>query len=432
MTRTIRIGSGGIGAGDRVEPGVTLANSGFVDYMGYDCLAERTLALAQVRKVADPSAGYDERLPKILQLMAGFIGSGGRIAGNFGAANVDAAGSVTADQLRSLGLGGTRIGLIHGDDVLDAVKAADCELPERGCRISDVSDRLISAHAYIGAGPVAACFDDGAQFVIGGRIADPSVWVGAICHALGWPLDDWDRVATATLVGHLLEGGIGRRPGADVSLPLGYPLATVTEDGAVEISKLPGTGGPLNVPMAKLSLAHEIHDPTRYLTPDVVADVAGVWFEQRGDDRVRVHGATGSAPTDTYRVLVGLDLGWKVVGEVSFGGPGCVERARRQADEMRKLLANYADVVDETRYDIHGVDALFEDAYQGGYPADCRLRVASRVLTRDAADEIADVYWRLYGQGGGGVTRMIDRNIGVTPALLPRNAVDIEHEVISA
>jgi hypothetical protein len=131
-------------------------------------------------------------------------------------------------------------------------------------------------------------------------------------------------------------------------------------------------------------------------------------------------------------VLVGLDLGWKVVGEVSFGGPRCVERARETGEIMLGMLSQYEDDIDEIRRNIHGVDAVFEGAYEGGYPADCRLRVAVRVKNLAAAEAISDLLWRLYANGGGGVTRFVDRAIGVTPAFLPRDEVTMNVEVLTA
>ena len=294
-----------------------------------------------------------------------------------------------------------------------------------------LGERAISAHAYIGAGAIVELLSEEAQFIIGGRIADPSVWAGAVCHELGWALDDWDRVAQATLVGHLLEGGIGRAAGLDPSLPTGYPMAVVTDD-RLEITKLEGTGGPIDLLAAKSALAHEIHDPTRYLTPDVTADFSDVAFEEVGANRVVAHGAKGSPPPDKYRILVGLDLGWKVIGEVSFGGPGCVERARDGGEKMIALLGDLRDEVEDTRVDIHGVDAVFGDAFRGGYPADCRLRVAARTVSREGADAVANLYWQLYGNGGGGVTRTTERAIGVTPAFLARDDVDVSCEVVTA
>ncbi|HWE57177.1 MAG TPA: acyclic terpene utilization AtuA family protein [Acidimicrobiales bacterium] len=433
MTRTISIGCGSISGGDRLEPGAELAGSGLVTYMGFDCLAERTLALAQVRRQSDPGSGYDPRLPDLIRLYTGFLSGGGRLVGNFGQANVDAGLDVTRRALAEYGLNGIRIGVVRGDDVLDAVRAADVELPEMGCRYRDMADQVISAHAYIGAEPVVEALDQGAQIVLGGRLADPSVWVGPICYELGWSLTDWDKVAMATLAGHLLEGGIGRRPSEpDRHLPLGYPLATVDEDGQLTLSKLDGRSGPIDLKAGRLGMAHEIHDPRRYLTPDVTANFSEVGFTEVGPQQLRAYGATGSPPPDSYRVLVGLDLGWKVVGEVSFGGPGCVERAAEQGEVVKSLLSRWSDQIDDLLISTHGVDAVFLGAIKGGYPADCRLRIAARIRSREAAEDVAEIYWRLYGNGGGGVTRAIDKAIGVTPAFLPRSSVDLEMEVVES
>jgi hypothetical protein len=433
MAKEISIGSGSIGGGDRLEPGGELAASGAVSYMGFDCLAERTLALAQVRRQADASSGYDPRLSRAIELYSGFLGGGGRIVGNFGQANVDSAAAVALRSLREAGLSGVSVGVIRGDDVLDAVRAADVDLPEFGCRYSDVAGRVISAHAYIGAAAVLETLRAGARVVIGGRLADPSVWGGPICFELGWDLDEYDRVATATLAGHLLEGGLGRRPSPDDRhLPTGYPCATVTDDGGLVFSKLAERSGPLDLRAGRLGLAHEILDPRRYLTPDVTADFSQVYFEEEGPNRLRAFGATGAAPPDTYRVLVGLDLGWKVVGEVSFGGPRCVERAAEQGEMIKGLLAPWSHDIDDLLISTHGVDAVFLGARPGGYPADCRLRVAARVGSREGAEEVAEIYWRLFGNGGGGVTRAVDKAIGVTPAFLPADQVRVETEVVTS
>ena len=433
MSNRISIGSGSIGGGDRLEPGGELAAAGAVGYMGFDCLAERTLALAEVRRQADPTSGYDPRLGRVIDLYSGFLAGGGRIVGNFGQANVDGAAPVALEALRKAGLSGMAVGVIHGDEVLDEIRAADVDLPEFGCRYSDVAGRVISAHAYIGAAAVVDTLQAGARIVIGGRLADPSVWVGPICFELEWDLDDHDRVATATLAGHLLEGGLGRRPSAaDRHLPTGYPFATLTDDGGLVFSKLDERSGPLDRRAGRLGLAHEILDPRRYLTPDVTADFSHVYFEEEGPTRLGAFGATGGPPPDTYRVLVGLDLGWKVVGEVSFGGPGCVERAAEQGEVIKGLLAPWSHEIDDLLISTHGVDAVFLGARPGGYPADCRLRVAARVGSREAADEVAEIYWRLFGNGGGGVTRAVDKAIGVTPAFLPANQVHVETEVVVA
>ena len=386
--RSIVIGSGGIGAADRIEPGLDLADSGQVDYLSFDCLAERTLALAQIRRFQDASSGYDDRVGDIVAGLADFFRAGKRLVGNFGAANPDGAALAATAALRKAGLDGTKVGVIRGDEVRQAVLDHDIALPEMGCRVSDMESRLVSAHAYIGAEPIADLLAEGCQVVIGGRIADPSVYVGPICHELGWALDDWDRVATATLVAHLLECGIGRGAKADPLAEPGYPMATVTESGEVEITKLPGTDGRIDATAVKLHLGYEVHDPSAYLTPDISVDFSHVWVTDLG--------ARGNPRPDTLKVLVGLDLGWKVVAEVSLGGRGCVERAEIAAEITRRRLEPVWDRISDSRSDIHGYNALFGNQLRGGYPADVRLRVAFRCDTREATDAAVRAGNQLY------------------------------------
>ena len=231
---SLAIGSGSAYANDRLAPAAAMADSGRVTYIGFDCLAERTMALAHVRRRRDPAAGQDERIRRLLPLLRRYLAAGGRVVGNFGAANPDAAARDFVEGLQALGLPGVRLGVIRGDDVLDLVLAQDAELPELGTTVGALGDRIVSANAYIGAEPIVDCLREDAQIVLGGRLADPSLFVGPICHELGWPLDDWEAVGHATLVGHLLECGVhstggnfedpplpGRARPAPAGLPVG-------------------------------------------------------------------------------------------------------------------------------------------------------------------------------------------------------------------
>jgi hypothetical protein len=436
----VSIGCGSAYAGDLLEPGEALAASGLVDYMAFDCLAERTLALAQIRRLADPSKGQDERLDELLTRFGPFLSAGKRIVGNFGAANPEAAGRELVDGLRSRGISAT-VGVIYGDDVRGAVLRDDVELPEMGVRISEVADRVVSANAYIGADPIVELLDAGATLVLGGRIADPSLFVAPICHDLGWSMDDWDRVALATLAGHLLECGVHGTGGNFEDPPfrkvkdphnLGQPMATVSGD-SVLVTKLPGTGGAVDARTARTQLLYEVHDPRAYLTPDVIADFSEVEIEDLGDDVVRLSRARGHGRPDTLKVLVGLDLGWKVTGEISYGGPGCVTRAQRAEEVLRARCAPVAAEVDELRIDLIGQTSLF-----GGEPdphaGEVRLRIAARVRDRAAGEFIVGQANYLYfgPAGGGGVVTTLVPAIAVTPAYIPRAEVPLEVEVMSS
>ena len=279
--------------------------------------------------------------------------------------------------------------------------------------------------------------------MLGGRLADPSLFVGPICHELGWALDDWDRVAHATLVGHLLECGVHSTGGNFEDPPyrvvpdphnLGFPLAEV-EDGSVVVTKLDGTGGAVDERTMKTQLYYEIHDPASYLTPDVTADFSTVAIEDLGGDRVRLSGARGRERPSHLKVLVGVDQGWKATGEMSYGGPGCVDRARRAEEIVRRRLDGYLDVIDDLRFDLQGVRlAVRRPAAAVGYPTEVRLRMAVRTrdleVARRAVHEMELLYFG--PAGGGGAVGSIVPALGVTPAYVPRELVPLDVEVVSA
>jgi len=437
-----RIGAGSAYANDRLEPAQRLADSGLVDYMAFDCLAERTLALAQVRAMADPTKGQDERIDEVVGRFSSFLSKGGKIVGNFGSANVEAGLRDVLDGLRDRGITGTRVGVVYGDNVMQAVKSSDLELPELGLRISDLGDRLISAHAYIGAEEIKRLLEQDAAFILGGRLADPSLYVAPICHDMGWDLDMWDEVAAATLVGHLLECGVHVTGGNFADPPyrvvnglddLALPFA-VGDGSDMMVTKLPGTGGLVSGETIRAQLGYEIHDPARYITPDVVADFTNTWVDDLGNDRVRVGGAVGSAQPELLKVLVGVHRGWKSVGEVSFAGPGCVARGKLAAEMIRARLESIADDIDEIRYDLHGYSAVFGERPEANDPIEVRLRVAARCRTPQAAKVVNDEVEFMYmgPAGGGGIAFSVVPAIGVTPAFIPRSQVTITSEVVTS
>lgn len=438
---SISIGCASAWAGHRLDAGVKLADSGEVDYLAFDCLAERTLALAQLRKDADPSTGYDQQLDAICSRFSPFLKRGGIAVGNFGGTNPDAALARATEIFRQNDLGKLRIGVIRGDDVLAQIRDQNVELPELGCRVNDLDDVVISAHAYIGADPIVDLLGRGATFIFGGRIADPSLYVGPIAHVLGHPLDDWNRMAHALLAGHLLECG-EHVTGANFADPpyrhvpnlhdLGAPIADVT-DSYVEIRKLPGTGGLLNNMTVRAQLAYELHDPAAYLTPDVTADFTNVEVEDVGPDRVRVHGAVARGRPDSLKVLVGVDYGWKVICEMSYGGPGCVERAMLAEDVIRKRIETYGDGVVDINVSMHGYNALRPADANVPPPRDVRLRIATRCSSNDVARLVVQECENTtyFGPaGGGGFASSINKFIGVTPAFVPREQVRCETEIV--
>ena len=300
---SLRIGCGAGYSGDRIEPAVELAEQGRLDYLVFECLAERTIALAQLRKAHDPDAGYDpllaERMRAVLPACAA---NGVTIVTNMGAANPVAGAAMVRAVARELGLAGLPVAAITGDDVLDVVTGGGFAIDETGAPVESLGDALVSANAYIGASPIVDALGQGARVVVTGRAADPSLFVGPIRHAFGWNEDDWPLIGRATAVGHLLEcagqvtGGYFADPGrTDVAglARLGFPIAEVAADGRAVVTKVPGTGGAVTIATCSEQLLYEIGDPAAYVTPDVVADFSGVRLALDVLNRVRVTGATG-------------------------------------------------------------------------------------------------------------------------------------------
>jgi hypothetical protein len=445
--RTVRIGAGAGYSGDRIEPAVELAEYGALDYLVFECLAERTIAIAQQARSKDPQLGYDPLLEmRMKAVLPAALRNGVRIISNMGAANPLAAARKTAEIARSLGLGEVKIAAVTGDDVLDVVRQGDFCFVESGERVSDYKDRLVSANAYLGASAIVDALAAGAQIVLTGRVADPSLFVAPLIHEFGWRMDDWQTLGQATVIGHLLEcagqitGGYFADPGfKDVPdlARLGFPIAEVGPDGAVVVTKLAQAGGRVTEATCKEQLLYEIHDPQRYLQPDVVADFSQVRVAQEAPDRVRVRGGRGTPRTDTLKVSVAYFDGYIGEGQISYGGPGALARARLALDIVRERLTLTGVQTRELRFDLIGVNALHGETAVAGYaePYEVRARVAGRTASLAEAVRIGNEVETLYTNGpagGGGVTKLAREVVAVQSVLLPREHVTPAFSMVEA
>jgi hypothetical protein len=409
----------------------------------YETLAERTLALAQLAKRQDPNAGYEPLLePMLAPVLADCLRHGIRIVSNFGAANPRGAALHIREMARAMGIAPPRIAVIAGDDVSGGHHRSALR-----SKLGTALDArpIVSANAYLGAEPIAAALKAGAQIVVGGRIADPSLTVGPALAHFGWAADDWHRLARATMAGHLLEcgtqvtGGYYADPGLK-DIPglatLGYPIAEIDENGDCTITKPGGTGGRVDAHTVKEQLLYEVHDPAAYLTPDVVADISAAQVSEAGADRVRLTGVRGHARTDMLKVNVCFESGWLAEGEISYAGPRAEARARLAADVLRERLR----AVGPLRADLIGVASVFGDddgrwlaATPVGDARDVRLRVALRHGERASAERLAREVTALYccgPAGGGGVRTALRTTLGTLSCLLPRASVPATFEML--
>ncbi len=431
--RRIRIGAGAGFSGDRIEPAIDLAERGDLDYLAFECLAERTIALAHLQKLADPTRGYDplleERMRRVLPIA---MRKGVKIITNMGAANPLAAGQCVARLAAELGLTGVKVAVVLGDDVTEAVRGSTQPMMETGERIGDLGDRLVSANAYLGVGGIVEALARGANVVITGRVADPALFLAPLVHEFGWAMDDWERLGRGTLAGHLLEcagqitGGYFADPGMkDVEglARLGFPLGEVDADGYVVITKLGETGGTVSLATCKEQLLYEVHDPRRYLQPDVVADFSGVEMSTIGTDRVSLTGARGTPRTGLLKVSVGYRDGYIGEGQISYAGTGAAARGQLALDIARERLAIIGVEASEWRYDLIGMNALYgsEASVANSEPGEVRVRVVGRTGSRHDAERIGNEVETLYCNGpagGGGVAKSVRENIGVGSVLI--------------
>jgi hypothetical protein len=434
----VRIGCGAGYSGDRIEPAVELATRGHLDYLVFEALAERTIALAQQARTRDPESGYDPLLGARMEAVLPTCRARGiRVLTNMGAANPRSAAARVRDIAAALDLHGTVVAAVTGDDVLELVATGRYELTETGTSVSGLGARLLSANAYIGAEPLVQALTRGAHVVVAGRAADPSLFVAAQMHALGWAADDWMRLGQGTVVGHLLEcagqvtGGYFADPGrqdVDGLARLGFPLAEVSADGTAVVTKVAGSGGRVTSATCKQQLLYEIHDPARYQTPDVVADFTHVQVADIAPDRVAITGGRGGRRPDQLKVSVGYLDGYIGEGQISYAGAGAVARAKLAQQIVVDRLRLTGVPLREVRCDLIGMSALHGAASPADRPEpyEVRARVAGRTETAEQAERIGREVEALYTNGpagGGGATRSTRPVLAIGTTFVPRDRV---------
>lgn len=398
MRVPLRIGAGSAWWGDRIEPARLNAEQGDLDYLCFETMAEATISAAQVRRRRDPAfAGYDTYLDdRMRAVLPGCLRRGTRIITNQGWINPEGAAERIVAHLRDHGARGRKVAAITGSLITDRVAELDGTILETGAPVSSIAAEVISAEAYLGAEPIVAALDAGADIVVTGRVADPSLFLAPMMHEFGWRADDHRRLGQGSGIGHLLECGaqvtggyFADPPFKEVPAPwdLAFPIAEVEADGSAVITKVGGTGGRVNRMTVKEQMLYEVHDPARYITPDVVVDFTTAAIEEIGGDRVRVSGIGGAPRTATLKVSLGCLEGF--IGEDMFfyAGPGALRRAelaKRILEERFRIVGLKAS---DLRIDFLGLNAIHGAATPANAPEpyEVAVRVAARTASREEA-----------------------------------------------
>jgi len=427
----LRIGCGAGFSGDRLEPSVILLEKAELDYLVLECLAERTIALAQKRKAQDASTGYDPLLEKRMRLYLPLLKKNNvRLITNMGAANPIAAADKIIAIAKELRIK-IKVAAVTGDDVFDKINKETIAL-ETGEPLYKAGE-LISANAYLGADALLPALQSDADIIITGRVADPSLFVAPMVHELGWDMNDFNVMGQATVIGHLMEcagqiaGGYFVDPvkkQVEGMAQLGHPYVDIHTNGEAIVSKVNGTGGVINLATAKEQLLYEVTNPHEYFTPDVIADFTKVQLQETTQNCVLAQGGTGNTKPATLKVSVGYKAGFIGEGEISYAGANALARAKLAGEILYERL--HPDFP-ELRIDYIGYNSThrttFGDVVE---PYEARLRVAAKAADATTAARIGEEVEALYTNGpagGGGARKYVNEVIGILSVLIDRNTI---------
>ena len=449
---TIRIANGAGFLGDNLDAPRRLVEAAEVEYLTLEYLAELTLSILARLREKDPAAGYAADFITVLGSLCPALARQPklRVVTNAGGMNPRACAGAAATALAAAGLDNATIGVVEGDDLLarlGELQAVGCRFEnlETGQRLSELTAPIVSANAYLGARPIFAALDGGARIVITGRVADASLTVGPAMHEFGWAWDDWDRLAGASVAGHLIEcgaqvtGGLYRHwQNLDLT-HVGYPIAEIDHDGAATVTKPAGTGGAVNRRTVAEQLVYEIGDPAHYLTPDVDVDFTTVELEETGPNSVSVRGATGRPAPETLKLSLAYRAGFTASGQLLVYGADCINKAKACGQMILDRVATTGFVLDASKIECIGAG----DAVPGLHPAprnvrEVVLRVAVRDSRREAVERFTAEFAPLITSGPPGLAGYASGRSAVRPvfaywpALVPRDFIKCRVEVRAA
>jgi len=448
MKRSVRIGNGQGFWGDSIDAPLRLFRGGPIDYVTMDYLAEVTMSIMQRQKLRNPERGYatdfvqfvDEVLPDLKK-------RGVRIIANAGGVNTEACRAAIMESARRQNVSGLRVATVSGDDILDrldqfrdsGVRLAHMETGEG---LFDADRKILAANVYMPTDGMVRALDEGADIVITGRCTDPGLVLAPVLHE--FKLDGWDGIALGTVAGHILECGAQSTGGNFTrwwEVPdmagIGYPIAEVSDEGGLVITKHEGTGGMVTVETVAEQLLYEMGRPDHYITPDCIVDFTSIKIAQDGVDRVRVSSVKGSMPTETLKVSISYLAGYKATGQLVVSGPDALAKARLCAQVVWDRLAMSGCHFDDTHEECLGVGVVHEGIVPPAENApEVVLRLGVKDVDRAKVDRFGKEIAPLVTSGPPGVTGFAGGRpkaqeiVAYWPALIDRKLVRSEVSVV--
>ncbi len=455
MKEKVRVAGGQGFWGDLLSAPIDQVRGGQIDYLMLDYLAEVTMSILQKQKSRDSNAGYARDFVSLMrEILPDCIERNIKVTANAGGVNVEGCASAVKEVAKDLGLSGKlKIGMITGDDILPQLdefieKGVAINNMETGEPLAAIRDKVQSANVYLGAQPLVEALDKGAQVVIGGRLTDTGLTLAPLMHEFGWTFADWDKVATGTIAGHIIECGAqcsGGNCQFDWShIPnmenVGFPIVEAFPNGEFVITKHKGTGGRVNIPSIKEQLLYEMGDPHAYITPDVIADFTTIHLKDDGENRVRVFGIKGKPNTDFYKLSVAYSAGWKAVGTLVYSYPDAYEKAQAADKILRARLENLGLKFDVILTEFVGVNATH--GHLAGEPPkdipEVQLRVGVRGQSKEAVERFTKELAPLILTGPPSVTGFaggrpkVEEIMAYFPALIPKSLIETKVEILEA
>jgi len=441
----IRIANGQGFWGDWLEAPVRLVEDGPIDFLVLDYLAEVTMSILQKQKQENPNLGYARDFPPLIGRLAPRLRERGiKVIANAGGVNPTACARAVMEAAPGL-----RVAVVQGDDVFSRIdeflaKGYEMRDMDTGEPLAGIRGRILSANAYIGAFPLAAALDCGAQVVIAGRSTDTALTLAPMIHAFGWGAEDWNRLAAGTIAGHIIECGAqcsGGNCQVDwQTIPrmadIGYPIIEAESDGSFTVTKHERAGGRVNLDTVKEQLLYELGDPRNYITPDCVAHFTSIQLENSGPDRVRVTGIRGGPRPPTLKLSISYANGWKSIGTLVYSWPQALGKARAADQIVRRRLVELGLGFEEIYTEYFGVNACHGPAAPPNPdPPEVQLRIGVRGQDRKAVDRFTRELIPLVLNGPPGATGFgegrppVREIVAYWSALIPREEIATCHEV---
>lgn len=449
--KTVRIGAAQGFYGDTIEPAVDIAKNGNVDYISFDCLAELTMSILVKDKMKDPTKGYTRDITGSMKALLPYVKEKGiKLLTNAGGINPEGAYKEVVRVAEELGIKGLKIAVVTGDNVLERIpdlrkKGVSFQDMETGNSIEKVQDKLLFANVYLGIKPIVEALEQGADIVVTGRTTDTAQFLAPLVYEFGWKEDDWDRLAQGILMGHLMECSAQSTGGnfsgnwweVEDMDRIGYPIAEVKENGDFILTKTETSGGMVNFNTIKEQMLYEIHDPTAYVTPEVMANFTTAKLEEIGKNRVLITGTTGAPRPDTLKVVMGYPNGYRGQVIIGYSWPDAVKKVKKAESIIRKQIEQRGLDIDEIVVDYIGHNSLHGPNAEPPKESDELNEVYMRMAVRTKRFSDAEKFRRLvvplglngppYGGGLNGVRpRAL---LGMWASLVPREMIENEVKV---